>query len=156
MTIPIKIRPVRSGDWPEFETLVAGICGYHGDTHALTRRQFDALAVGDNAPMSVLVAETVEGILAGYVAGQPSFRLEQGQIRFKIENLYVAPEFRRQRIGEVLMIRIIRLAKERHGATHFMLGAQSWNTDAIRFYQQLGFAEQPQGADSTRLVRDIA
>lgn len=156
MTIAIKIRPVRSGDWVKFETLVAGICGHHGDKHGLTRRQFDMLAIGDDAPVTVLVAETVEGILAGYVAGQPHFRFQQGVVGFDIQNLYVAPELRRNRSGEVLMITIIQTAQKRHGATTFKLGAQAWNADAIAFYRQLGFNEKYRTKETIFLNRDVA
>ncbi len=156
MTIPINIRAVRSGDWAKFETLVAGICRAHNDTHGLTRASFDAFAVGPGAPMIVLVAETEQGILAGYVAGHPVYSFQEGLTIFEIQNLYVVPEFRRNRIGEVLMIRIIQDAGRKHGATRFKLGARSWNREAIEFYKQLGFSESTLSKDTIRLTRDVA
>lgn len=156
MTIPINIRAVRSGDWAKLETLVAGICRAHGETHGLTRATFDAFAVGPQAPMTVLVAETEQGILAGYVAGHPVYAFQEGVIVFEIQNIYVAPEFRRNRIGEVLMIRIIQDAVRKHGATRIKLGARAWNREAIEFYKQLGFSESTQSKETVRLSREVA
>lgn len=156
MSIPINIRAVRSGDWVKFETLVAGICRAHGDTHGLTRTTFDALAVGPQAPMMVLVAETEQGILTGYVAGHPVYAFQEGRTVFEIQNIYVAPEFRRNRIGEVLMIRIIQDALRRYRATRVKLGARAWNREALAFYKQLGFSESTQSKDTVRLSREVA
>ena len=138
----IKIRPVRSGDWAQFEMLVAGICGFHGDTHGLTRAQFDSYAIGENAPVTVMVAETEDGILAGFVAGFPVYHFHEGKTIFEIQNLFVAEPFRRQRIGEVLMIYIMQSARRKDNAASFKLGALNWNETALEFYKQLGFKER--------------
>jgi ribosomal protein S18 acetylase RimI-like enzyme len=156
MMTNIRIRPARSGDWAQLETLVAGICRYHGDTHALTRAQFDDFATRENAPVTVLVAETEEGVLAGFVAGFPIYSFQAGKAIFEIQNIYVAEEFRRQRIGEVLMIHIMQSARRRLGAASFKLGALNWNEAALEFYKQLGFVPNQRAAESVRLVRDIA
>jgi hypothetical protein len=77
MMTNIRIRPARSGDWAQLEILVAGICQFHGDTHGLTRSQFDNFAIGDHAPVTVLVAESEDGILAGFVAGFAIYRAKR-------------------------------------------------------------------------------
>lgn len=156
MTTAIKIRPVRSGDWAQFENLIAGICRYHGDTHGLTRVQFDKMAVGMNAPVTTLVAETTDGTLAGFVAGFTVFHFHQGERCFEIQNLYVAENFRRQRIGEVLMLNIIDTAKHKHGAAKFKIGALNWNETAVQFYKQLGFNENTHSKDTIRLTKEVA
>lgn len=142
MVTPIKIRPVRSGDWSQFEGLVAGICRFHGDVHGLTRSQFDDFATRENAPVTVLVAETENGILAGFVAGFAVYSFQSGKTIFDIQNLYVAEEFRRQRIGEVLMMSIMQTAKRKLGVSAFKLGTLNWNQAALEFYKQLGFSER--------------
>lgn len=142
MVIPIKVRLVRSDDWSQFETLVAGICAFHGDKHGLNRAQFDHFAIGENAPVLVMVAETEDRILAGFVAGFPIYSFQSGQTIFDIQNLFVTERFRRQRIGEVLMISLMQSARHRFGATSFKLGALNWNKAALEFYKQLGFSER--------------
>lgn len=151
--VKIRVRPVAQDDWAQFEILLAGICRYHGDQHALTREQFNSLAMGDAAPVTVLVAETEEGILAGYVAGFALYTLQQGETSFEIQNLFVAEEFRRQHIGEVLMISIMQAARRKHGSQSFRLGALKWNEAALEFYRQLGFVPNTKAQDTARLVR---
>ena len=156
MMTNIRIRPVRSGDWLKLEILVAEICKFHGDKHGLTRAQFDDFATRDNAPITVLVAETEQGVFAGFVAGFPIYSFQAGKTMFEIQNLYVAEEFRRQRIGEVLMINIMQSARRKCGKVGFKLGALNWNEGALEFYKQLGFIPNPNPRESIKLVREIA
>jgi ribosomal protein S18 acetylase RimI-like enzyme len=156
MVTNIKIRPVRSGDWLKFETLVAGICAFHGNKHGLTRSQFDDFATRENAPVTVLVAETEDSILAGFVAGFPNYSFQAGKTIFEIQNLYVAEEFRRQRIGEVLMMNIMQSARRKCGEVTFKLGARGWNEGALEFYKQLGFIPSPNSRETVKLIRDSA
>jgi GNAT superfamily N-acetyltransferase len=151
----IRVRPARSGDWAQFEGLVAGICLFHGDQPGLTRARFDALACGENAPILTLVAETEDGILAGFVAGFPVFEFQQGKAGFQVQNLFVAEAFRRERIGEVLMLSIMQQARRLCKAEVFKLGAEDWNEGAINFYKQLGFAENTNAKKDVRLIREI-
>lgn len=141
MMTHIHIRPTRSGDWAQLEGLVAGICQHHGDTHKLTRAQFDALATKPNAPMIVLVAETLEGVLAGYVAGFAIFSFQEGAVKFEVQNLFVREEFRGHKIGELLMTHIMQMARDKHKATLFRLSAHTTNDNAINFYRHIGFIE---------------
>lgn len=153
---PIRIRPARSGDWAQLETLVAGICRYHGDKHALTRAQFDDFATQENAPVTVLVAETEEGVLTGFVAGFPIYSFQAGKTIFEIQNLYVAKEFRRQRMGEVLMMSIMQTARRRYGNVSFKLGALNWNKAALAFYHEMGFTTKTTSDDTIKLIRESA
>lgn len=155
MVTPIRIRSAQGDDWPQLECLVAGICRYHGDTSALTRDTFFDFALRDNAPMIVLVAETEDGILAGFAAGFPRFDFPQGQTLFEIHNLFVLDSFRRQRIGEVLMIGTMQAARQKFGNVRFGLGALRWNATALEFYKQLGFTPNDRSAETIRLVRDV-
>ncbi len=154
--VNIRVRAARSGDWNKLETLIAGLCRYHGDQHKLTRTQFDNMTMGENAPVIVMVAETEDGILAGFVAGFFLYRFQEGLVAFEIQNLFVAETFRRNRIGEVLMISVMREARRRNDVGAFALGALNWNEAALEFYKQLGFEPNLRAADSVRLVRRTA
>ena len=156
MMTNIRIRPVGSGDWAQFETLVAGICNFHGDTHGLTRAQFDDFATRENAPVTVMVAETEEKALVGFIAGFAIYSFQEGRANFEIQNLFVAEDFRRQRIGEILMINIMQFARRRHGPVTFRLGALNWNAAALEFYKQFGFAPNPKAQDTTILIKQTA
>lgn len=141
--VAIRIRPVRSGDWSQFEKLVAGICAFHGDSHQLTRLQFDELAARENAPVTVLVAETEDGDLAGFAAGFAIYNFHDGQTLFEIQNLFVAEHYRRQRIGESLMVALMQFARHHHRAAGFKIGALKWNDAAIAFTGKWGLALTP-------------
>lgn len=54
-----------------------------------------------------------------------------------LEDLYVPPKHRRAGVGGVLLAHLARLAVDR-GATRLEWNALSWNTPALRFYEQLG------------------
>jgi GNAT superfamily N-acetyltransferase len=155
MMIHIRIRPARSGDWSQFEPLVAGLCQFHGDQHGLTRAQFDDFTTRDDAPVTTLVAETESGILAGFAAGFATYDFHNGQTAFEIHDLFVAETFRRQRIGEILMTSIMQAARRKHGDVSFKLGAVNWNAPAIEFYKQLGFEQRAPTHDTIRLVRQL-
>jgi len=156
MMTNIRIRSARSGDWAQFETLVAGICQYHGDTHGLTRTVFDDFATREDAPVTVMVAETENNLLVGFVAGFAVYDFHMGKIKFEIQNLFVHENFRRQRIGEVLMINLMQEARRKHGAVRFGLGAFNWNESALEFYKQLGFEPNLSAKDTLRLFREAA
>jgi len=153
--LAIKIRPARSGDWAQLETLIAGLCRHHGDQYGLTRKQFDSLVCVPNAPVTVLVAETAEGLLAGYVCGFAIYEFHSGTTKFRIQNLFVAEPFRRHRIGEALLLSIQREARKKHNAQGFGIGVENWNSAALSLYKQLGFAENERSKNSTLLVRNI-
>ena len=56
-----------------------------------------------------------------------------------IDDIYVAPEFRRQGIATLLCEEAQRLARER-GVSHLTLMVWSFNEDAMKLYKKLGFA----------------
>jgi ribosomal protein S18 acetylase RimI-like enzyme len=56
-----------------------------------------------------------------------------------VDQLVVAPEFRRRGVGRALMTAVDRHAKEA-GLTGIVLDVRAHNEDAIAFYQQLGYA----------------
>lgn len=154
--IPIRIRPVRSDDWSQFETLVSSITEFHKETHGLTQARFEELTCGHQEPrVLALVAETEDGSLAGYVCGFPIFSFHKGRAGFQVDNLYVSSSFRRNRIGEALMLAVIERAKEIYRAEVFKLGVLDWNTAAIDLYKQLGFEEATKDPKHIQFKREM-
>lgn len=151
----IRIRNARSGDWAQLELLIAGLCQAHGDKHGITRKVFDDMVCRESAPVTLLVAETQEGILAGYVCGFAMYEFHSGRTKFRIQNLFVAEKFRRNRIGEALLLTIQNEAREKLGAIAFGIGVENWNTAALSLYKQLGFVENEYAKTSTILVREM-
>lgn len=153
--LSIRIRAARSGDWSQLEPLIAGLCKAHGDQHGITRKQFDNMVCRDNAPVLLLVAETPEGILTGYVCGFAMYEFHSGRTKFRIQNIFVAEPFRRNRIGEALLLSIQREAREKLDAVAFGIGVENWNSAALSLYKQLGFVENDYAKTSTLLNREI-
>lgn len=96
------------------------------------------LAARQAAGHPVIVAE-VDGALAGYAAYGP-WREKSGY-RLTVENsVYVAGNFQRQGVAMVLMVELIRLAKER--GIHVMIAAiDAQNAGSIALHRRLGFGE---------------
>lgn len=83
-----------------------------------------------------------EGQLVGYLLYYPVVSSWIG-LQWYIEDLYVEPNHRRNKIGEKLLK---SLAKNSQSATipieAIRLSCFDWNTEALRFYQHNGFSVQ--------------
>ena len=91
---------------------------------------------GTNPMFEALVAvadDEVVGV-ALYFFTFSSWRGEPGVY---LQDLVVTEAARGHRLGERLMRRLVRVAKERD-ATHLRLAVDSDNTDAMRFYERCG------------------
>lgn len=80
-----------------------------------------------------LVAEENQGI-AGYCGMYCSF--EEGNIT----NVAVSPKYRRRKIAETMINKILVAAKEK-GITDVILEVRETNVAAIKLYEKLGFEE---------------
>ncbi len=56
----------------------------------------------------------------------------------RIEDIYIVPEHRRKGIGKSLMQLAFQIAMQEN-CSRIELAVISWNFEAIRFYQKLGF-----------------
>lgn len=90
--------------------------------------------IGRMADNFTVAAE--EGAVLGYLA--LSSVLDEGNI----DNVAVAPEYRRRGIADALLIDVIRRARER-GLSFLTLEVRAGNDPAIRLYEKYGF--QPVG-----------
>ena len=60
-----------------------------------------------------------------------------------LEDLYVSPEYRRRGLSTLLLRRVAAIAVER-GCGRFEWTVLDWNTDAHRFYEDLGAEMLPE------------
>lgn len=105
------VRPIDSADFPDLRRLTAAA----------------KLEPGSTGLLGKLLGETVSFALVALV--QP------GTLR--IDELFVAPELRRKRIGRVMMTEVERLARSME--CHTLLVSQ--HCAAREFFVRLGFAE---------------
>ena len=83
-----------------------------------------------------LVAE-VDGTYAGMCLYLPIFSTWLGKPGVYVQDLFVDERYRGMKIGEALIRRVARVARER-GATHLRLAVDLDNTRAQAFYERIG------------------
>jgi len=73
----------------------------------------------------------------GYALFYQNFASFRGQRGFYLEDLYVKPEFRGQKIGEAFLKKLAQIARQRNFRRIDFL-VLDWNEPAIKFYEKLG------------------
>lgn len=87
---------------------------------------------------------SVEGLMAfdddkpiGYALFYKNFSSFRGQRGLYLEDLYIIPEYRGQKIGEAFLAKLAQIAKSRNFVRIDFL-VLDWNEPAIKFYKKLG------------------
>jgi len=75
--------------------------------------------------------------LAGYAIYFFSFSSFVGRPGIWLDDLYVRPQFRSQRLGQALLRAVARIGAERN-CGRFEWTALNWNDKAIEFYKKIG------------------
>ena len=86
---------------------------------------------------ALLIAETIDAMVAGCVAMRP---LEDHACEMK--RLYVKPEFRKAGLGDLLVQKIVQ-ASGQHGYGTIRLDTLPSMESAIRLYERFGFRDIP-------------
>ena len=123
----IDIRQAKLYDVPAMARIERDSFGAPWSAEEITK---DVTAGGN---VYVAVAET-GGEKAGY--GEIRIVADEAQIY----NIAIAPEYRKQGIGEVLLTHLIEAGKER-GCTLVTLEVRAGNEAAMALYKKLGFRE---------------
>jgi GNAT superfamily N-acetyltransferase len=90
----------------------------------------------ENPKFQVVVAEWAREP-AGFALFFYHFSTWLGQPTLFLEDLFVRPRYRKQGIGNALLVYLARLAV-REGCGRFEWQVLDWNTPAIKFYESLG------------------
>ena len=85
-------------------------------------------------PLSVWLVAEIDGALAGYIGSQSVLGESD------VMNIAVSPDYRRQGIGEKLVLALVEELKK-HGNHCLSLEVRPSNTPALSMYEKLGFAE---------------
>jgi len=138
----VRIRPAGPGDIAAITRIYADAVA-HGtasfeldppEEAEMARRQQALLA--DRYPY--LVAERA-GLVAGYAYAGP-YRARPAY-RWSVEDsLYIAPQFHRQRIGSLLLARLIEEAEKRGFRQMIAVIGDSAQTASIALHERAGFA----------------
>lgn len=136
--MPIHIRPAKSSDvtqiirmmhdFAEFEKLL--------DSFTVTEDSLSDAMFGHGCFVDGLIAED-GGHPVGYMLFYPYFASFSGQTGLYLEDVYIEQSYRGQGIGEAMLRRLARTARNR-GCERIDFQVLDWNIPAIRFYQKHG------------------
>ena len=127
---PEKLGPQLFGERPAAEALVVELGHPRGDNRS--DNQGDELNNANSA-----------GEVVAFALFFSNFSTFLAQPGIYLEDLYVKPEHRGQRIGTALLTRLAALAVER-GCGRFEWSVLDWNANAIRFYEAKGATVMPE------------
>lgn len=138
VTSSLVIRQATPDDAPLILRFIRALAAYERLERYVTATEEgvrEALS-GPHPATEALVAED-GGTPVGYAFFFQTFSTFLGQRALYLEDLFVAPEARRQGIGRALLARVAQIGIQR-GCGRVEWAVLDWNAAAIRFYRQLG------------------
>lgn len=130
----LKIRQANLNDVPVLHSLIREMAEYERLPLSITGQTLATDGFGPHARFRALMAE-FGNHPAGYAFFFNSYSTFQGRALF-LEDLFVRPEYRKNRIGRALLSRVAALAQE-EDCFGIMLHVLNWNETAIQFYRKL-------------------
>jgi GNAT superfamily N-acetyltransferase len=147
----LKIRPAKPNDVNAIFDLIIGLAAYEqlsdrvvGSSDLLRSHLF-----GEHPAAEVIVAEIpsysadIERNLCGFALFFQTYSTFLTQPGLYLEDVFVAPEYRRQGVGTALMTEVAKIAHDR-GCGRLEWSVLDWNQSAIDFYQHLGATVLPE------------
>lgn len=131
----IRIAPIEKEDLPALDALNQQLNEHEG----VLERMSTALELGRSDPNHLLLGAKIAGVLVGTVLGYVC-RMVYGHGRpfMIVDGMVVDERHRRNGIGRALMTTIEERAWERD-CTCILLVTDERRTDALRFYEALGY-----------------
>ncbi|MFF8267675.1 GNAT family N-acetyltransferase [Streptomyces sp. NPDC016562] len=138
------IRRARVGDLPRLAELMHEHIAYEKSAPRppdLAGRLGPQL-FAEGARLWVLLAETPDGVVAGYASCSAEFSFWDARHHLHMDCLYLAQDARGHGLGAALMDGVSGLAREL-GMDQVQWQTPDWNEGAIRFYDRLGATAHP-------------
>lgn len=132
------IRNAEEKDVSIIMSFIKELAGYEKLTHEVkvNEEMLRKNLFGDRAYAEVLIAE-YDNQPAGHAIFFHNFSTFVGKPGVYLEDLYVRPNLRGKGIGKMLLISLVKIAKERDcGRVEWSV--LDWNTPSIEFYKNLG------------------
>ncbi len=134
----IQIRPAKQSDVGQILTFIKALAEYEKLSHEVvaTEQQLRETLFGDKPVAHVVIAEfdSQPAGFALYFYNYSTFLAKPG---LYLEDLFVFPEFRGQKIGKTLLVYLAQVAL-REECGRFEWSVLDWNTPAIEFYRAMG------------------
>lgn len=136
MTLAIRLATA-----DDAETILRGLRGlgeHVGEAHkiSITAADIRRYGFGDRPAFRALIAE-VDGAFAGLSVFFPSFSTWWGRPGVYVQDLFVDPARRGNRVGESLLRAVARLTRA-EGAVYMRLSVDTQNVTAQAFYDRMG------------------
>lgn len=132
------IRLATPADIPTIHTLLRELAAFEQGTVSSTEADLARDGFGARPLFEVLLAEA-NGTAAGMLIFFPIYSSWQGRPGVMIHDLFVRETARGRGLGQALVKRLARLARER-GDTRIDVNVLEWNERARAFYEGLGLA----------------
>ena len=136
--MPIQIRSATSSDVKEIIRMMRDFADFEklSDSFKVTEKTLADAMFGRDGFVEGLIAEDGSRPV-GYMLFYPYFASFSGQTGLYLEDVYIEQSYRGQGIGEAMLRRLARTARDR-GCERIDFQVLDWNTPAVRFYQKLG------------------
>ncbi|NJL49029.1 MAG: GNAT family N-acetyltransferase [Leptolyngbyaceae cyanobacterium SM2_5_2] len=140
----VTIRPATPEDVSTLVALIKALAEYEKLAHEVTgtAEELTQFLFGDRPYAEAIMAE-VDGTTAGMALFFYNFSTFLMQPGLYLEDLFVLPAYRRQGIGQALLVYLGKLALAK-GCGRFEWSVLDWNTPAIEFYRQMGAELKPE------------
>jgi GNAT superfamily N-acetyltransferase len=130
----LNIRQANLNDVPMLRSLIQEMADYEHLPLLITEQTLATDGFGAHAKFRVLIAD-LDGEPAGYALFFDSYSTFQGRGLF-LEDLFVRPQFRKNKIGWELFSRVAAIAQQ-ESSFGVMLHVLDWNETAIQFYKKM-------------------
>lgn len=134
----ITIRPATPADVPKIFNLIEALAEYEKLSHLVAGNPEDLCEhlFGERIYAEAILAESDKEVagFALFFCNYSTFLTKPG---IYLEDLFVLPEYRRQGIGQAILIYLARLSLER-GMKRLEWSVLDWNESAIAFYEKMG------------------
>ena len=138
MKSKFQIRPAIPSDVPHIFNLIKALAEYEKLTHQVTgtERDLHEHLFGSRVYAEAIITE-IDNKVVAFALFFPNYSTFLTKPGIYLEDLFVLPEYRRQRIGKEMLSYLGRLAIARD-AGRLEWSVLDWNESAIAFYQTMG------------------
>ena len=130
----LNIRQAILNDVPLLYSLIQEMANYEQLPVLISKQTLEKDGFRAQAKFRALIAD-FDGEPAGYAFFFDSYSTFQGRGLF-LEDLFVRPRFRKNKVGLALLSRVAAIAEQEH-CFGVMLHVLDWNEIAIQFYKKL-------------------
>ena len=133
-----QIKNAKEKDIPRIVALIREFAAFENlsDFCEVTEENLRAAMFDENPSVEGLIAFNDDEPI-GYALFYKNFSSFRGHRGLYLEDLYIIPEYRGQKIGEAFLAKLAQIAKSRNFVRIDFL-VLDWNEPAIKFYKKLG------------------